>query len=514
LHARTTAYALLFRAVLPLLVCSAAIFPAQAQNAPNDQTFSAEYVVQLASELAKKPFAPPKEEVPNGLADIGYDKYRDIRFRPERAIWRGQHRNFELHFLPAAWIYKYPITVNIVTAGVATPVKPDRDMFDFGKLVGQPPADSAPIKLSGFRINGPINQPGVFDEIVVFQGASYFRGISRGQTYGLSARGLAIDTGEPSGEEFPFFSTFWIETPARSSHQLVVHALLDSPSATGAYRFVIKGGAPTTVDVDVKLFPRRDVLHVGVAPLTSMFLFSSIDRTRINDFRSAVHDSDGLLIENWAGERIWRPLANPKRLQVSIFSVRDLKAFGLLQRDRRFSDYGDLEANYEQRPSGWIEPNGSWGDGSVQLFEIPSEEEIHDNIVAFWRPLEPYSKDQTYSFGYRISWPNDVAQGALAAVRNTASGLASGPERKNGAIRYAVDFSSATAAQGREPPQAALSATSGKVSQPVVEPNPHTHGWRVNFVLTPGDSDTVEMRLELRRQQRIVSEVWLFRWTK
>jgi glucans biosynthesis protein len=385
-----------------LIGCAFLAAATAVQSEPQAQAFSAEHVERLAADLARKPFVAPKEDVPQSWSNLGYEQYRDIRFRSDRAIWRGERRNFELHLLPAAWLYKYPITINTVADGTARPLQPDNSWYEFGAFAGQPSANSAPVNFSGFRINGPINRPGVFDEIMVFQGASYFRGISRGQVYGLSARGLALDTAQPSGEEFPFFRRFWIETPAPNARQLIVHALLDSPSATGAYRFKITGGAPTTADVDVKIYPRRDLLYVGIAPLTSMFLFSGMDRSRASDFRPAVHDSDGLAIANWAGERIWRPLGNPKRLQVSVFSVQDLRAFGLLQRRRSFFDYQDLETNYERRPSAWIEPRGSWGNGSVQLIEIPSEEEIHDNIVAFWRPLEPYAKDQPYSFGYRI----------------------------------------------------------------------------------------------------------------
>jgi glucans biosynthesis protein len=355
----------------------------------------------------------------------------------------------------------------------------------------------------------------VFDEIAVFQGASYFRAVSRGQVYGLSARGLAIDTAQPTGEEFPLFRTFWIETPPTGARHLAVHALLDSPSMTGAYTFRIAGGAPTAIDVDVRLYLRRDGTHVGVAPLTSMFLFSGIDRSRLNDFREAVHDSEGLAIANAAGERIWRPLANPRRLQASQFMVKDLTGFGLSQRHRSFANYQDLEAAYERRPSAWVVPKGWWGEGSVHLVEIPSEEEIHDNIVAYWRPLQPYRKDATYRFGYRLLWPDDVPRSAeKAIVVNTLSGRAAGPERKTGAIRYAVDFAGPVLSGVQQLPEAAVSASAGKVEVPVVERNPHTQGVRVGFLLRPENADLIELRLELKKAGKTISEVWLSRWTK
>ena len=388
-------------------------------------------------------------------------------------------------------------------------------MFEFGTVVGSPGPEEAPIGFSGLRINGPINQPNIFDEIFVFQGASYFRAVSRGQDYGLSARGLAVDVAQPSGEEFPFFRTFWVETPHKGAREVVVHALLDSPSTAGAYTFRISGGAPTTATVDVKLFPRRDLGRVGIAPLTSMFLFSGFNRARIQDFRPAVHDSDGLSIYDASLERIWRPLNNPMRLQESVFAVRNLTGFGLIQRNRRLSDYEDLEAHYERRPSAWIEPLGSWGNGSVHLVEIPTEEEIHDNIVAFWRPAAPYAKGQEYSFGYRISWPNDVPTGWQdASVVRTLSGLANGQERKTGAIRYAVDFDGPILKSLRDLPQAVLTASAGRASAPVVLRKPGADGLRVDFLLNPEDAQIIELRLELKMQDKTISEVWLSRWVK
>jgi periplasmic glucans biosynthesis protein len=503
------------RVVLFAGLLLAAAFGAAAQpQTDSGLLFTSSYVDRLAADMAQKPYAAPDGNLPEQWSTLNYDQYRDIRFRRERAVWHSQNRNFEVHFLPSGWLFKEPVAINIVEGGKAHPVEPDNALFDFGSLAGPLP-EGKTMPLSGFRVNGPINRPGVFDEIAVFQGASYFRAVSRGQLYGLSARGVAVDTGQPSGEEFPFFRTFWIETPARAARELVIHALLDSPSMTGAYTFRIAGGAPTAIDVDVRLYLRRDGTHVGVAPLTSMFLFSDVDRQRINDFREAVHDSEGLVIANAAGERIWRPLGNPRRLQISHFAVKDVTGFGLSQRHRKFANYQDLEAAYERRPSAWVVPRGWWGDGSVHLVEIPSEEEIHDNIVAYWRPQEPYRKAESYSFGYRLLWPDDIPRPAgKAIVVNTRSGLAAGPERKKGAIRYAVDFAGPALAGMKQLPEAALSATAGKIEVPVVERNPHTQGVRVNFLLRPENADLIELRLELKSEAKTISEVWLSRWTR
>jgi periplasmic glucans biosynthesis protein len=511
-----TAITLVLVCLVPLLTASAR---AQSRlGAPLPQTsggFSRADVERMAQELAKKPYEAPREAAKN-WANLNYDQFRDVRVSQQAILQRGSRRRLEAHLLPVGWLFKNPVDIHIVDNGAVRQIAPSNTLFEFGPLVEQPKADTPPIEFSGFRLNGPINQPNVFDEIAVFQGASYFRAVSKGQVYGLSARGLAIDTAQPNGEEFPFFRSFWIETPVLSARQAIVHALLDSPSATGAYTFRIAGGKPTTMDVDVRLFARRGIQHMGLAPLTSMFLFSGNGRSRIDDFRPAVHDSDGLAIADARGERIWRPLANPLRLQVSAFSVKELAGFGLVQRRRSFSDFEDLEARYERRPSAWVEPKGSWGKGAVHLVEIPSEEEIHDNIVAFWQPGDPYRKDSDYSFGYRLLWPDDAPQpAAKAVVLKTLSGLAHGPERKNDAVRFAVDFGGAALRKLRGVPSAALSASAGNISEPIVEPNPATGGVRVNFTLTPGDADTIELRLELKGQgKQTVSEVWLWRWTK
>jgi len=506
------------RAVFLLLACLilglANAGWAQGRADTRGTAFTASYVDGLAAGMAGKPFTPPSANLPEQWAHLGYDQYRDVRFRAERAVWRAQGRNFELHLLPSGWLFKQPVDIHIVEGGRIQPIQPDNALFEFGSLAGPPPQDKT-MTFSGLRVNGPINRANVFDEIAVFQGASYFRAVSRGQVYGLSARGLAIDTGEQKGEEFPFFRSFWIETPPKGARHIVVHALLDSQSTTGAYTFRIAGGAPTTMDVDVRLYPRNDGMRVGLAPLTSMFLFSGIDRSRISDFRRAVHDSEGLAIANAAGELIWRPLANPKRLQISEFMVQNLVGFGLIQRSRTLTDFGDLEANYERRPSAWIEPRGLWGDGSVHLVEIPSEEEIHDNIVAYWRPREPYRKSETYKFSYRVVWSDAVPlRSQKAIVRATSSGLANGPPRKTGAVRYAVDFSGPVLATMRELPEAALSATAGKLDAPVVQRNPATGGVRVDFMLRPESAELVELRLELKGGGKTISETWLSRWAK
>ena len=500
-------------AVAGLLVGAAT--PAAAQSPPPAAApFTHELVQRIALELASKDYAAPKEEVLKGAEELDYDQFRQIRSRRERTIWRGEGLNFEMQVLPNGWLYKVPVDINIVDGGNIRPLARDNSYFDVGPLAGKLPPE-ARIGFSGFRITGPMNRPDVFDEIIVFQGASYFRPLSRGQIYGLSARGLALNVGQPGGEEFPLFRQFWIEKPQPGAPHIVVHAVLDSSSATGAYRFHLSPGSPTRIDVLATLYPRKPLANVGIAPLTSMFLFSPINRARINDFRSAVHDSDGLAILNGWNEHLWRPLNNPRRLQTSEFLDQNPRAFGLIQRSRAFAQYQDLEASYERRPSAWVEPGEDWGPGAVQLFEIPSEEEIHDNIVAHWKPAQPLAPGKAHTFSYRLSLPNDVPRSwPGAVVHATRAGTINGPQRKSGALQFAVDFSGLAVPASGELPVARVEASAGVVGAPVVQANPSINGLRASFSFDPKGAASSELRLVLQSNDKPVSETWLYRWTK
>lgn len=473
--------------------------------------FRDDTVADLARHLAATPFAKPHARLESPLDTLNYDQYRDVRFRTEQALWRGEGLKSELQFFPMGWLFDAPVEISIVESGAARAIDPDVSLFDFGPLT-QAPADGMRFGFSGFRVHSPINRPDYYDEYAVFQGASYFRCVARGQAYGLSARGLALDTAQAAGEEFPLFRSFWIEKPAVDTEQLVVHALLDSPSATGAYRFVLTPGEVTAMDVEVRLFPRKELANAGLAPLTSMFLFAENDRTRIDDFRAAVHDSDGLAMLNGAGERLWRPLVNPRALQASDFLDEHPRGFGLIQRARELADFQDLEASYHRRPSLWVEPLGPWGKGSVSLIEIPTEEEIHDNIVAFWHPAEPLPAGVMHRFAYRLHWCNEVPDGEWtgATVLRTRAGAAA---RKPGHEIFAVDFVGAPVTDGERLPAAVASASAGKLSEPIVQANPDTGGARVSFEFAP-ETEVAELRLDLRQKDRIVSEVWMYRWIR
>ena len=484
------------------------VTPAEAQTPPDGGTpFTRTWLLDEARRLADQPPSDRQPKLPESLRDLTYEQYRDIRFKPEATVWFGENRGFTLDLLPAGFLFDRPVDLFIVADGRATPLTASGASFDFGPLMaGRPVPQGMP--LSGFRVRFPLNAPDRMDEVTVFQGASYFRAVGRNQIYGLSARGIALATGDPRGEEFPSFTRFWIERPEPDASVLVIHALLESTSVTGAYRFTVRPGPTTTVDVEMTLFPRVDLDHVGLGPLTSMFLFDSSNRGRFDDYRPAVHDSDGLEVWTGAGEWIWRPLANPSTLQLSAFVDRNPRGFGLVQRKRRFEDFGDLESFYERRPSAWVEPIGDWGRGAVQLVEIPSGKEVHDNIVAFWRPKDMIAAQSEYAIAYRIHWGTNVPNPSdLASVVATRTGLAPVSERR----LFVVDFQSTDPLPANVRPE--LWSSAGKLYGLTGHALPTPNGYRVSFELDPAGAALSELRLVLTDGTKQLSETWLYRWT-
>lgn len=473
------------------------------------QPFSREWLEGEAQRLSRRPFSPAPE-VPQGWRDLSYDQYRMMWFNERRALWSDEARPFRVDFFHPGLFFPRAVEVSVVEAGEARSLAFDMALFDRTDQFPDLPIDET-MGYSGLRLRAELERAGIFTEFAVFQGASYFRAIGAGMTYGLSARGLALDTAEPTGEEFPEFTRFWLEAPVPGDPDMIVHALLDGPSTTGAYTFRITPGARTMMAVDCVLYPRRALEHVGIAPLTSMFLFDETNRAGHDDFRSAVHDSDGLMIWNGMGELLWRPLKNPTSLQVSSFVDDNPRGFGLMQRAREVEDFGDLEAHYQDRPGLWITPGESWGRGAVTLVEIPSDLEIYDNIVAYWRPREALQPGQPHRFSYGMEWsaapewPRDVAH-----VRNTRIGA----NFDRAGIVVAIDFDDHPNLQGDlERITRFVGTNRGTVSEGVLQRNPGTGGVRLSFSIDPGEATSMELRAQLVLDGVPLSEVWLYRWT-
>jgi periplasmic glucans biosynthesis protein len=492
-------------AALPLASSTAGGFAWPARAAP--AAFDPSIVRQIARDAAGKPFKAPDTKLPDSLKNLDYDHYRAIRFLPERALWRGEKLPFEVQFFHRGFYYAPRVDIYEVANGQATRIAYRSDYFSFGSTA--PPSPEVDLGFAGFRIHAPINRPDYYDEVCVFLGASYFRAVAKGEIYGLSGRGLAINTGEAKGEEFPLFKTFWIEKPTANANSIVVHALLDSESAAAAYRFTIRPGETTVFDVEMAIYPRVDLDRPGLAPMTSMFFFGPNDRLNVDDFRPSVHDSDGLAIFNGRGEELWRPLSNPRDLQISAFTDLNPRGFGLMQRGKDFREYQDIESSFEKRPSLWTEPIGDWGEGAVQLIEIPTKEEIHDNIAGFWRPKNVLQAKGEHTYTYRLHWGPDAPKLApLARFLRTGVG-AKGEDAKIfvldliGEKLKSVDPKSV---------RGNVTAEKAEIRNVVTQPNPATGGWRLSFELSGNDKNPVELRAYLMQGNDAISEVWVYRW--
>lgn len=477
--------------------------------------FDLEDVAKRAQALAAQPYKAPESPLPKELLDLSYDQYRDIRFKPEQSIWRNRDLPFELQLFHTGLYFKHPVRINMITADGVRPFPFKPSLFDYGRLNPQlDPAKYGDIGYAGLRVHTHLNNPEYKDEVLVFQGASYFRALGKGQRYGLSARGLAVDTAMLSGEEFPVFTEFWVAWPRAKDDHLVIYALLDSKRVTGAYRFEVRPGVNTTMDVASRVFLRENVSKLGIAPLTSMFLFGENQRANSEDYRPEVHDSDGLMVHTGSGEWIWRPLVNPKRLIVTSFGTTNPKGFGLMQRDRTWERYEDLEARYELRPSAWVTPKGDWGPGRVELVMIPTPDETNDNVVAYWVPDNPPPVGRGVDMNYRLSWQmNEETRPPAGWTLQSRKGHGWVREADN-SIRMIVDFDGPKLRE-LKPDAKVLGAMwlndNGELMERQVFRNEVTGAWRLSFRFRRLDDEKpVEMRAFLKNDQDVLSETWSY----
>jgi glucans biosynthesis protein len=466
-----------------------------------------------AEQLATQSFADPRGQVPDWLLEITYDQWRDIRFRPDRAMWRQAGLPFSVQFFHPGLFYDRTVAINVIDADGVHRVEFSPSDFDYGEtqLGSRVPQD---LGYAGFRIHHPIKTPTYHDEVIVFLGASYFRAVGKHLGFGASARGIAIDTALGSGEEFPYFREFWLRRPAPGATHIEVLALLDSPSLTGAHRFLVHPGEETVVDVDLTLYRRRDVRKLGIAPMTSMFFFGENSTRPVNDYRPEAHDSDGLLLASATGEWIWRPIDNPASLRVSAFQLTDPVGFGLMQRDRTFDHYQDFEARPDLRPSVWIVPRGKWGSGRVELVEIPTDEDTNDNIVAFWVPDTVPPFGAPVSFSYRMHWSGEQSSrppgGRTVATRTDE-------DTEAGTRRFVVDFSGKNL--DAVPEDAVLRGVvtvasppdTGQILEQQVQKNNFAGGFRLVFQVAPGGGDQpLELRAFLQQKDEALTETWTY----
>lgn len=483
--------------------------------------FSFDALRARAENLAKSAYAPMQPPAPDFTDVIDFDKHQSIQFQAEQSLWQDQPNAFAVRFFHLHQMAPTPVKINVVKSGMAKPYRYKREMFDYsGAEIDKPiPED---LGFAGFRV---MNNDGGKTDWLAFQGASYFRSSGEDNQYGISARGIAANTAHATREEFPIFTEFWLEAGAGEVPSIVIYALLEGDSLTGAYRFEARQANGAIMDVHAALFIRNDVPRLGIAPLTSMYWFGENTRRQAVDWRPEIHDSDGLAIWTGSNERIFRPIVNPPTVQVNSFLDNNPKGFGLVQRDRAFENYQDDGAFYHRRPSVWVEPIGDWGEGEVQLVEIPTDDEIYDNIVAFWRPRKPAKAGDSLEVDYRLHWrnlqpypPHEIAQ--VLATRIGRGGIPGQPRTiKENLKKFVIDFQGGplSTMKARFDIEPVVTASRGDISNQFVIKVVGTDRWRAFFDIAVTDEAPVDLRCFLRLEDKTLSETWLYqyfpRWT-
>jgi glucans biosynthesis protein len=469
-----------------------------------------------ARSLAAQAYDAHEGELPQSLLDVSYAQYQLIRYRPDHSLWHGEKRGLEVRFFHPGFIFKRPVHLFEVQDGSAKAIAYDPAAFDFSKSGVDGSQFSPDIGYAGFRV---IDETNPEIDVAAFLGASYFRAVGAEKQYGMSVRGLAIDTGAAHPEEFPYFTHFWLERPPVGGFHLVIYALLDSPSCSGAYRIEMVPGEHMVMDVDAAIYPRQTIERLGIAPLTSMYQTGENDKRLANDIRPEIHDSDGLAMWTGNGEWIWRPLENPRHLRYNHYSDRTPRGFGLLQRDRNFDHYQDDGVFYERRPGVWVEPKGDWGAGGVVLVELPTADETFDNIVAFWQPQTPPTAGDEVLYAYRLYWGHKApVTPHLATVAATRTGIGGvvGNKREKFSWRFAIDF-----AGGKLPLLAhdarvdlKLELSRGSAETTSCRPLDAIKGYRAIFDLVPDEStDPINLKLYLEFDGVPLSETWVYQYS-
>jgi glucans biosynthesis protein len=493
-------------------------------------TVDLDYVAQRALERARQPFHSPRADLPKVLrADsLDYDKYREIRFRRDHALWTQDNLPFRIEFFHPGYLYQEPVHINEFTLTHVQPIRFVQDFFDYGglKIQNQIPANTG---YAGFRILYALNHSNQLDELGAFLGASYFRLLGKDQRYGESARGLAINCGGDGPEEFPIFTDWWLGKPQPGDNDLRLFALLDSVSCTGAYEFLIRPGETTVADIEAVLYVREPakilaansnqppIKTLGLAPLTSMFWFGKNTERRPDDYRTEVHDSDGLLVHMGNDEMFWRPLDNPPSLRHQIFHAPNIRGFGLMQRERNFAAYQDSFNLYHLVPSVWVEPHGNWGDGDLHLVELTTDFEGLDNIVAFWDPKNKPAPLQPYRFGYTLYWTQEAD---LKISDNKVVSTRIGPDAHfPGAWQFVIDFDGPKLdAIPETTPLVAIAncSTNAAIVDNLVMRNPYLGTWRVILKMKPkpGNTAPVDLRCTLQNGTNAVAETWVYQWSR
>lgn len=481
--------------------------------------FSWDGLVALAKARQAEIYLPRPDPAPELLGKIGYEQHHAIKQPVANGLFAEPGRDGIVTMFHLGELFRRPVRVNVVEDGNAREVLYRRDLFAYpeGNAAGEMPNDAG---FAGFRVHEPWTGQGQPGDWLAFLGASYLRSSGDLKQYGISARGIALETGAFDGndEEFPDFTEFWVEE--MQGGRMRIYALLDGPSISGAFRFEVTHFPKTVMDVTCHLFLRRAVKRLGVAPLTSMYWYSQETRWAQGDWRPEVHDSDGLLIHDAKGGAIWRPLTNPAELSFSSFLTRKPRGFGLMQRDRAYASYED-QAAFERRPNLWVEPKTGFEEGSIQLVEFPTAAEYGDNIVAFFVPAALVEAGDALAFDYRLHWSGEEPEQRLARMvalrlgrprRHKPQASESRPERIE--RKVILDFSGeGLPGADMRVDDVSVTLSHGEAHAVLMHPSADDpNGWRVSFDAFLEDTRQCEVTVDLRSGNTVLAETVVFRF--
>lgn len=477
---------------------------AQAQGNVPQNTASFDHVQAAAANLAAHPYQP-QPEVPASLKNLTYDQFRFIGFIDGKELWSDAQRPFRIGFYHKGYVHLDDVSINLIENGQAVPVPFSKSYFHYLGTAKQLqiPDD---LGFAGFRVQGRFPGQTKFEEIFSFVGASYFRARAERTVLGTSARGLAVNCGLPKPEEFPVFREYWIVAPQPGDTALRVWALLDSPSVAGAYEFLLTPGIENSdVEIDETLYFRQSPEKVGIAPLSSMWLWGDGLNGPQGDHRPEVHDADGLQVHEKDGKWTWRALSQQGYPSLVRLQRTSLKGFGLVQRDTDPQHYLDEEALYHQRPTVWIEPLSDWGAGAIELLELPAPHEGIDNIATWWVPEQGVSPGTPVNLKYRVSFcvgdrpEHDLGKGIAYRINRE------GRER----MQLEIDFSGpALAARDKDlPPQVQLTSIRGFVTSTTCRRQAEGI-WTAHLDVRPTGEGPVELSVVLKEGERELTETW------
>jgi periplasmic glucans biosynthesis protein len=468
--------------------------------------FAAASVIETARALSRLSYEPPDTSLPEQYRDLDYERYIRIRTKPEAALFYSEDTDFAIEPLHRGFVFTAAVRLFVVRNGVVERIGYSPDLFRYGD-VGVP-GDAADLGFSGFRIMA--RDGGQLVEQAVFQGATYFRAIAKGQTLGAMARGLSVRTSEPGGEEFPTFRMFFIEKPEKGA-PLVIHAIADSESLSAAFRFSFTSGEMAVMETDMTVFARTEIANYGIGGLQTTYFFGPNDRQGVDDLRAAAYENGGLQMQRGNGEWLWRPISNPADLQISAFVDQTPKGFGFLQRQRDLTAFEDDNQGFETRPSVWIEPVGDWGAGMVELVEIPTTSDINDNIITYWRPEGALGSGEQRQFIFRQSWcwtPPTAPDGPTIIQSRSGNGGAATSRR------FMIEFSGESLKQlAANDIKVELSSSGGRFITQRLRHDLGSPVARLSFEIDNDGGTTIELRAVLLPHGAKPSETWLYRWT-